>query len=195
MLVRLRQALVVFVWLTLVTGIAYPAAVTAVSRLLFPDQASGSLVRSQDGVVLGSALVGQSFTDDGHFWGRPSATSPKPYDATSSGGSNLAPTNPALREAVAARLATWKNACPTCTDHPPVDLVTASASGLDPHVSPMAARAQIPRVARARALPEGEVAALVERHVQGRTLGLFGEPRVNVLELNLDLERLGRERH
>lgn len=195
MLVRLRQTLVVFVWLTLVTGIAYPAAVTAVSRLLFPEKASGSLVRSEKGDIVGSSLVGQSFTDEGHFWGRPSATSPKAYDATSSGGSNLGPTNPALREAVAARVETWKKACPTCTPRPPIDLVTASASGLDPHVSPMAARAQVPRVARARSVPEAEVAALVERHVEGRTLGVLGEPRVNVLALNVELDRLSRERH
>ncbi len=195
MLVRLRQTLVVFVWLTLVTGIAYPAAVTAVSRLLFPEKSSGSLVRSETGDVVGSSLVAQSFTDEGHFWGRPSATSPKAYDATSSGGSNLGPTNPALREAVAARVEAWKKTCPTCTRRPPIDLVTASASGLDPHVSPMAARAQIPRVARSRSLPEADVAALVERHVEGRTLGVLGEPRMNVLELNLDLERLPRERH
>ena len=185
----LRPALVLFLALTLLTGVAYPLVVTGAAQLLFPAQAAGSLVL-RGGKPVGSALIGQSFADAGHFWGRPSATMPMPYNASNSGGSNLGPLNPALQEAVKTRIAALRaldagNGAPV-----PVDLVTASASGLDPHISPAAARYQIARVARARGLQVGRVQALVEQQTETPLLGLLGEPRVNVLELNLALETL-----
>lgn len=184
----LRPALTLFVALSLVTGLAYPLAVTGVAQLLFASAANGSLVL-RDGRPVGSALIGQSFTDPGHFWGRPSATSPRPYDAANSGGSNLAPTAPALLEAVQARLEALRAADPGHTAPVPVDLVTASASGLDPHISRAAADYQVARVARARGLPPARVQALVDAHTEGRRFGFLGEARVNVLALNLALER------
>ncbi len=190
MLALLRPAAVLFFVLTLLTGVAYPALVTGVARLAFPAQATGSLLRAPDGHAVGSTLIGQSFTDPGHFWGRPSATSPNAYNAASSSGSNQGPNNPALAEAVAARIATLRSADPGNLAPIPVDLVTASASGLDPHISPAAARYQVARVARSRHLPEAEIQKLLDAHIEPRTFGLFGEPRVNVLRLNLDLERL-----
>ncbi len=187
----LRPALSLFIALSLITGIAYPLAVTALARLAFPEAASGSLI-VKDGKAVGSRLIGQNFTDPGHFWGRPSASSPMPYNASASGGSNLGPLNPALVEAVQARIAALRAADPGNTRTVPADLVTASASGLDPHISPAAAAYQIERVARARHLDVATLEALVARHTDGRQWGVFGEARVNVLELNLALDALAR---
>lgn len=184
---HLRPALVLLVLFSALTGAVYPLAVTAAARALFPAEAAGSLVRRGD-TVSGSLLIGQPGTEPGRFWGRPSATGNKPYDAMASGGSNLGPTNPALRQAVAARIASLRAAHPDQAGPPPLDLVTASASGLDPHISPAAARYQAGRVARARGLSQALVEGLIQRATEGRALGLFGEPRVNVLRLNLLLD-------
>ena len=181
-----RPALVLFVALTAITGVAYPLAVTGIAKAVFPAQAAGSLIE-QDGHVVGSALIGQNFTDAKNFWGRPSATSPMPNNAANSGGSNLGPLNPALLDAVQARVKALKAADPDNALPIPVDLVTASASGLDPHISVAAANYQVARVARARRLPLSQVQTLVAQHSEGRLLGFIGEPRVNVLELNLAL--------
>ncbi len=183
----IRPAITLFLLLTLMTGIAYPLAVTGVAKLIFPEQAAGSLV-STDGKPVGSALIGQNFADSRYFWGRPSATSPKPYNATASGGSNQGPLNPALSDAVKGRIAALRAADPGSRNPVPADLVTASASGLDPHISPAAADYQVARVAKARGLPAEELAALIEQHTEGRQWGLFGEPRVNVLALNRALD-------
>jgi K+-transporting ATPase ATPase C chain len=188
---QLRPALTLFVLLSLVTGLAYPLAVTGIAQTLFPRQANGSLVE-RNGQPVGSGLIGQAFTDPGHFWSRPSATAPTPYNAANSGGSNLAPTAPALAEAVQARIAALRAADPGNPAPVPVDLVTASASGLDPHISRAAADYQAARVARARGLPVQAVSALVAQHTEGRWLGFIGEPRVNVLALNLALEGLAK---
>ena len=185
---QLRPALVILGVLTAVTGVAYPLSVTALARLLFPAAAQGSLL-VRGGVPVGSTLIGQSFRDPRFFWGRPSATASVPYDAAASSGSNLGPTNPALAGAVRARLAALREADPGNLAPVPVDLVTASASGLDPHITPAAALYQARRVARARGLAEDAVRRLVEEHVESRQLGILGEPRVNVLRLNLALER------
>jgi potassium-transporting ATPase KdpC subunit len=187
MIRQLRPALLMLLALTLVTGGLYPLAVTAIAQLAFARNAGGSLVE-RDGVVVGSRLIGQAFDDPRLFWGRPSATTPA-CNAAASSGSNLGPLNPALEEAVQQRIAALKGSDPGQAAPIPVDLVTASASGLDPHLSPAAVLWQVPRVARARGLDEAAVRALVERHVEGRDLGLLGEPRVNVLELNLELEQ------
>jgi K+-transporting ATPase ATPase C chain len=189
---QLRPALVSFLALTALTGLAYPLLVTGLARALFPRQAEGSLIR-KDGKVIGSELIGQSFTDPGHFWGRPSATAgpdgkPLPYNGGNSGGSNLAPSNPDLKKAVEARIAALRAADPEATGPVPVDLVTASASGLDPHISPAAAAFQVHRVAKARGLDEAKVRALVAAHTEGPQLGLFGAARVHVLKLNLALD-------
>ena len=189
MLRIIRQVVGVFVSLTLVTGVAYPALVTAVAQLAFPSAATGSVVM-RDGRVVGSTLLGQSFSDPGHFWSRPSATVPQPYHGGASTGTNLGPTNPALVDAVARRVAALRAADPANVAPIPVDLVTASGSGLDPHISPAAAFYQVPRVARARHVDAGRLRELVAQHVDGRTLGVLGEPRVNVLELNLALDDL-----
>lgn len=191
---RLRPALVAWAALTVVTGIAYPALLMALAQGLFPRQANGSLVW-RNGRVEGSEHIGQVFTDPACFWGRPSATtapdgSPRPCDAAGSGGSNLAPGHPDLLRAVAGRVAALRAADPGQTGPVPMDLVTASGSGLDPDLSPGAVAFQIPRVARARGLPEARVRALVAAHTRGRQLGLLGEPRVGVLELNLALDGL-----
>lgn len=186
---HLRPALVLFVALSAITGVAYPVAVTGLARTAFPDQAAGSLVVA-DGRVTGSALIGQSFTDPRHFWGRPSATAPTPYNAMASGGANLGPLNPALADAVRARVAALRAADPGNTAPVPLDLVTTSASGLDPHVSPAAAAYQTPRVARQRGLPVAEVQALVDTHTEQPLLGLIGEPRVDVFALNRALDAL-----
>ncbi|MBG6081946.1 K+-transporting ATPase ATPase C chain [Rubrivivax gelatinosus] len=186
----LRPALVLFAALSLITGLAYPLAVTGVARLAFPWQAEGSLVE-RDGRVVGSALIGQSFTDPGHFWSRPSATAPMPYNAANSAGSNLGPTNPALADAVRARVAALRAADPGNDAPVPVDLVTASASGLDPDISRAAAEYQAARVARVRGLPEARVRELVARQAEEPSFGL-GEARVNVLKLNLALDELAR---
>ncbi|HZP45934.1 MAG TPA: potassium-transporting ATPase subunit KdpC [Candidatus Binataceae bacterium] len=176
--------------LTLLTGIVYPIAMVATAHLLFPRQADGSLVE-RNGEVVGSSLIGQNFTSPRYFHGRPSAAGDKGYDATNSGGSNLAPTNKALIDAVKARVRALRESDPALNHDPiPVDLVTTSGSGLDPAITPAAAAVQVPRVARARGLSEATVRALVAAHTSGRTLGLLGEPAVNVLELNLALDAL-----
>ena len=177
--------------LTVVTGIAYPLLVTGIAAVAFPDQAGGSLVREGD-TVRGSALLGQPFSGERYFWSRPSATSPMPYNAGASSGSNQGPTNPALAEAVAARVKALREAGHDPAKPVPVDLVTASASGLDPHISPAAAEYQVARVARARRLDEGAVRALVMQHTEGRAFGILGEPRVNALLLNLALDGAAR---
>jgi len=187
MTASLRPALVSLLLLTVITGVVYPLVVTGIAQLAFPFQANGSLI-VRDGKTVGSALIGQPFDDSRYFWGRPSATSPFPYNAAASSGSNLSPTNPALISAVQGRVDTLRSADPGNTAAVPVDLVTASASGLDPHISPAAALYQVSRVARARRLEPDAVRALVERHTEGRFLGLLGEPRVNVLALNLALD-------
>lgn len=183
----LRPAITLFLLLTLVTGVAYPLAVTALAQLLFPAQANGSLIQ-QGGRVAGSTLIGQPFSSPRHFWSRPSATSPVPYNGAASGGSNLGPLNPALAQAVRERVAALRAADPGNTAPVPLDLVTASASGLDPHISVAAARYQAARVARARGLPEATVLALLEQHVTTPPLPILGEPVVNVLRLNLALD-------
>lgn len=185
----LRPALVLFVLLTLLTGVVYPLAVTGAAQALFPAQAAGSLIL-RDGQPVGSSLIGQNFTDPGHFWGRPSATGPMPYNASASGGSNQGPLNPALTDAVKGRIDALRAADPGNTSPVPVDLVTASASGLDPHISPAAARYQAARVARMRGLPVEQVAQLVAQHTETPWLGLLGEARVQVLRLNLALDAL-----
>jgi K+-transporting ATPase ATPase C chain len=186
-----RPALLLLMLFTLLTGVVYPLLVTGLAQAAFPRQAKGSLLR--DGpVVVGSEVIGQSFDEPRYFWGRPSATTPQPYNGGSSSGSNLGPSNPALREAIVARLAALRAADPTTEASVPVDLVTASGSGLDPDITPAAAFYQVNRVAKARGLAEVQVRALVEAHVEARTLGVLGEPRVNVLRLNLALDRLGR---
>jgi K+-transporting ATPase ATPase C chain len=190
----LRPAFASVLVLAGLTGVAYPLAVLGLAQAAFPRQAGGSLLR-REGQVVGSSLLGQVFTDAGDFWGRPSATvtpagEPWPCDAGNSGGSNLAPGNPALRGAVAARVAALMAADPEQREPVPVDLVTASGSGLDPHLSPAAVLFQAHRVAKARGLPEATVRALVAAHTEGRQLGLLGEPRVNVLLLNLALDAL-----
>lgn len=186
-----RPALVLFGLLTLVTGVAYPLLVTGIAQSVFPSQASGSLVL-QGGQPVGSALIGQSFTQAKYFWGRPSATADQPYNASASGGSNLGPRNPALVQAVQTRVAALRAADPGNGLPVPVDLVTSSASGLDPEISRAAADYQAARVARVRGLPEPAVRALVEQHTQRPWLGFIGEPRINVLALNLALDALQR---
>jgi K+-transporting ATPase ATPase C chain len=182
----LRTSFVMLVILTVLTGVVYPLIVTAVAQVVFPGQANGSLV-VRDGKPVGSSLVGQPFTRPGYFWGRPSATSPTPYNAAASSGSNLGPLNPALEANVRARIEELRAGDPSI-GRLPVDLVTASGSGLDPHISPAAAEVQVPRVAKARGKSEDEIRRLVARHTEGRQLGLLGEPRVNVLLLNLALD-------
>jgi K+-transporting ATPase ATPase C chain len=184
----LRPVLVLFVLLTVLTGVVYPLVVTGIGKAVFADQVSGSLVM-QDGKAVGSSLIGQSFQDPKYFWGRISATSPMPNNGASSSGSNLGPTNPALIDAVRGRIAALKAADPGNSAAVPVDLVTASGSGLDPHISPAAALYQVARVARARQMDPAKVRQIALAHVEPPQWGIFGEPRVNVLLLNLALDR------
>ena len=185
---HLRPALVLLAGFTLLTGVIYPVLVTGLARSLFPAQAGGSLVRDASGELVGSALIGQTFTADRYFAGRPSATGPAPYNAAASGASNQGPLHPALQAAAAGRIAALRAANPTSTGAIPADLATASGSGLDPHISPEAARFQAPRVAAARGWTTERMLAQVELHALPRTLGILGEPRVNVLRLNQDLD-------
>ncbi len=197
MIRQIRSAVMCLLVLTLLTGVAYPLLVTGVAQTLFPRQARGSLI-VEDSQIVGSELIGQSFDEPGYFWGRLSATSPVPYTAfnaeklTGSSGSNFGPLNPALIAAAKARIDALRQADPDNDAPIPVDLMTASGSGLDPHVSPAGAFYQARRVAAARKLDEGSVRKLIEEHVEGRQLGLLGEPRVNVLKLNLALDKLKR---
>jgi K+-transporting ATPase ATPase C chain len=199
MLKEIRPAIIILVGLTLITGVAYPLAMTGIAGVIFPRQAQGSIIE-KDGKVIGSALIGQVFADDKYFHGRPSATNtpdPKdatktidaPYNAVNSMGSNLGPTSKALADRVKADVETLKKENPSAAV--PVDLVTTSGSGLDPHISPAAALFQVPRVAKARKMPEDRLRQLVSERIEGRTFGLLGEPRVNVLELNLALDEAG----
>lgn len=183
----LRPAITLFILLSAITGLVYPLAVTGIAQLAFPEAANGSLIL-REGKPVGSGLVGQAFSDPKHFWSRPSATSPMPYNAANSAGSNLGPSSPALSEAVKARIEALRAADPGNLAPVPVDLVTASASGLDPHISRAAADYQVARVARLRGLPLDRVRALVEQHTEQPLLGFIGEPRVHVLRLNLALD-------
>ncbi len=187
MFAQLRPAIIVFVLLAVITGLIYPFAITGIAQAVFPSQANGSLIY-QNGKPIGSALIGQPFDDPKYFWGRLSATSPFPYNAAASSGSNYGPLSSALTDAAQARIAALKAADPTNTAPIPVDLVTASGSGLDPNISVAAALYQVPRVARARGLSESQVRTLVAQFTEGRQFGILGEPRVNVLELNLALD-------
>lgn len=187
---HLRPCLVLFVLLTLLTGVAYPALITVIAQVVFPHQANGSVLE-RDGKPVGSALIGQTFDDPTYFWGRPSATGPTGYNSAASTGSNLGPTNPALLDAIKGRVEAMRAAHPDQTGPVPGDLVTASGSGLDPHISPAAAEYQVTRVAKARGLQEAKVQKLVTQHTEGRTFGVLGEPRVNVLRLNLALNAAG----
>ncbi len=191
MLNYLRPAAILLLLLSLLTGVAYPALVTALAQWWFPQQANGSLITGKQGEVQGSALIGQTFTEPRYFWSRPSATGPYGYNAAASSGSNLGPTNPALIEAVAARVQALHDADPTNQAPVPVDLVTASGSGLDPHISLAAAEYQIKRVARLRHISESILRDLVAANSEDRQWLVFGEPRVNVLQLNLALDALG----
>lgn len=185
----LRISVVVLALMSLLTGAAYPLVVTALAQVVLPSQANGSLVVA-GGEPVGSALIGQPFSRPGYFWGRPSATAPTPYNAAASGGSNLGPLNPDLARNARSRIEAMQRHDPAMTGFP-VDLVTASGSGLDPHISPAAAESQVRRVAAARGLDENEVRRVVRRHTEGRQFGVLGEPRVNVLLLNLALDGVG----
>jgi len=189
MLKMLRQSVIALVALTVITGIIYPLAVTGIARGVFPHKASGSVI-VQNGKAVGSSLIGQPFSDPKYFWSRPSATSPEPYNGAASSGSNLGPTNPVLLKAVHERIVALRAADPGNTRPVPVDLVTASGSGLDPDISPAAAYYQAARVARTRGLTLEQVDGLIARFTSGRWLGVLGDPRVNVVQLNLALDSL-----
>jgi len=184
-----RPAIALFIGLSLITGVAYPLLATAIGKAMFPRQVEGTLIE-RDGRIVGSALIGQNFSEPEYFWGRPSATSPYPNNATASAGSNLGPLNPALIDAVKNRISALRQADPANKLPVPIDLVTASASGLDPEISPAAARYQANRVARARNLPPARISELIARHIEDRQLAVLGESRVNVLKLNLALDAL-----
>lgn len=184
----LRPLFVLFAVLTLITGVVYPLAVTGIAQVWFPSQANGSVIAGKDGKPVGSELIGQPFSDPKHFWSRPSATTPQPYNGGSSGASNLGPSNPALADAVNGRIEALRMADPGNTAPVPVDLVTASGSGLDPHISVAAAKYQVGRIAKARNLPADRVTQLVYANTERPLLGFLGEPRVNVLRLNLALD-------
>jgi K+-transporting ATPase ATPase C chain len=187
---QLRSAVIFLAIFTIITGVIYPLIVTGIAQVAFHHQANGSLIESKDGKYIGSELIGQPFDDPGYFWARPSATAPFPYNAASSSGSNYGPLNPVLLDGIQKRIRALKAADPDNTRPVPVDLVTYSASGLDPHISIAAARYQVPRVARQRGLSETQVLALVTSFAQGRQLGILGEPRVNVLLLNHALDQI-----
>jgi K+-transporting ATPase ATPase C chain len=189
MLAQFKPAIILLAVFTILTGLIYPVAITGIAQLIFPYQANGSLI-DQNGQVVGSVLIGQYFDDPKYFWGRPSATAPFPYNAAVSQGANLGPTNPILVKAVQKRIEELRAADPQNTDPIPVDLVTASGSGLDPDISLAAALYQIPRIARERGLSQAQLRLLVEQHTEGRQFGFLGEPRVNVLELNLALDKM-----
>jgi len=191
MLLLLRRSVVSLLLMVVITGVAYPFAVTALGRVVFPHRSQGSLI-VRDGAIVGSELIGQSFEDPKHFWPRPSATSPVPYRAGASSGSNLGPSNPKLVQAVQERVVRLKAADPNNRLLIPADLVTASASGLEPYISPAAAQYQAPRVARARGLPVEQVRQLVRANTWGRQWGFLGQPRTNVVTLNLALDRLSK---
>ena len=190
MIKHVKPAIILFVLLSVLTGVIYPAVVTGLAQLLFASQANGSPLTDKGGKPIGSSLIGQSFSNPGHFWGRPSATGPFPYNAGASSGSNLGPTNPALVAALKARIQLLKSADPDNKAPIPVDLITASASGLDPHISPAAADYQINRVAKARNMKTENLRALVDANTESRQWGFLGEPRINVLTLNLALDQL-----
>jgi K+-transporting ATPase ATPase C chain len=184
----IRPAVVLFILLSIITGVAYPLATTALGKWLLPQQANGSLIENE-GKLIGSSLIGQNFTEPKYFWGRPSATGPYPNNATASSGSNQGPLNPALAEAIKSRISALKAVDPNNTLPVPVDLVTASASGLDPHISPAAAAYQASRVEKVRGLSATSVQLLINENTEGRQWGVFGEPRVNVLKLNIALDK------
>lgn len=186
----IKPAVSLLLAMTLLTGVLYPTVVTGVAQLLFAGQANGSLIQNSQGKAIGSSLIGQAFTSPGYFWDRPSATGPFPYNAGASSGSNLGPTNPAFLDAVKARIEALRAADPDNKSPVPVDLVTASASGLDPHVSPAAAEYQINRIAKARHIAPDKLRALVAAHTEGRQWGFLGEPRVNIAALNRALDRV-----
>lgn len=192
MFTYLKPAAMMLFLLTLVTGAAYPALVTVLAQMLFSDQANGSLIQDDKGQLIGSELIGQTFSEPKYFWSRPSATGPYSYNAAASSGSNLGPTNPALTDAVSVRIQALKEADPDNKAPVPVDLITASGSGLDPHISIAAAEYQIKRIARVRKIDEAKLRDLVEAHTEGRQWLVFGEPRINVLKLNLALAQAGR---
>lgn len=189
MIETVRPAFTLLLVMTLLTGVIYPLAITGITQVLFPSQANGSILFYGDKVV-GSELIGQDFNDPSYFWGRPSATSPLPYNPVASAGSNLGPTNPVLIAQIQARLDALKSVDPNNPMSVPVDLVTASASGLDPHISPAAAYYQVARIARLRNLSETDLRQLVNEHIIPRSLGILGEPRINVLQLNIALDEM-----
>jgi K+-transporting ATPase ATPase C chain len=186
---QLKSAVIFLAIFTIVIGVIYPLIVTGIAQVAFHHQANGSLIESKDGKYLGSELIGQPFDDPGYFWGRPSATTPFPYNASSSSGSNYGPLNPVLLDGIQKRIYALKEADPDNTQTVPVDLVTYSASGLDPHISIAAALYQVPRVARQRGISQAQILKLIDRFTQGRQLGILGEPRVNVLLLNQALDQ------